>query len=160
MTHKRPRAVIDLRRKKFGELTALKHAGRSKRRAVQWLCECSCGERIVVEGDRLRSGQKKTCGRNNHYPKKACRPQFRRAYRGEYRVWQAIKQRCLNTTNKLYKLYGRKGILIHLPWEKSFEQFITDLGARPSPRHVLRRLDTTANYVPGNVEWRIEGPAA
>ena len=153
MAHRRPKAISKLARKRFGELVALRQAGRSKRRLVQWLCECSCGEKVIVEGDRLRSGQKKTCGKNNHYPKKACRPQFRRAYKSEYRVWQNIKQRCLNTMNPLYKLYGKRGVMLHPAWEKSFEQFVADIGARPSKHHVLRRKNNAGNYEPGNVGW-------
>ena len=41
----------------FGELTVLEYLANS-----YWLCRCSCGEVIKVQGTRLRSGDKTSCG--------------------------------------------------------------------------------------------------
>ena len=148
----------NIRRLKFGELTAIRHAGLSPRRILKWLCQCSCGQQVIVEGDRLRSGQKRACGKNGHYAKRKAMPSGLKKFPAELRVWYSLKDRCFNKRSRRYKAYGRAGITLYDPWRNSFEAFLLAVGKRPSPRHVLRRLDTTGNYEPGNVEWRIEGP--
>lgn len=46
-----------------------------------------------------------------------------------------------------------KGTYICEQW-KEFEQFITDVEARPSSNHVFTRIDETKGYEPANVYWR------
>jgi len=53
----------DLTGMKFGKLTALYPIeNRTKKREVQWLCECECGEKIVVTTYNLSSGNVSSCG--------------------------------------------------------------------------------------------------
>ena len=52
---------LDLIGEKYGELTVIDFAG-IKNRHTTWLCECSCGNRLVVDVGRLRSGNTKSCG--------------------------------------------------------------------------------------------------
>lgn len=47
---------------KFGRLTVIERAGSNIRRAKTWLCECECGNQIVIAGDSLRRGNTKSCG--------------------------------------------------------------------------------------------------
>ncbi|KYG89136.1 hypothetical protein A0U40_14025 [[Bacillus] sp. KCTC 13219] len=49
----------DLTGQVFGELTALER--RDKKR-VAWLCQCSCGSKVVVTATNLRSGHTTSCG--------------------------------------------------------------------------------------------------
>lgn len=154
---KRPQTVADIRRLKFGELTALRLAGRSPRRVAKWFCRCSCGTTVIVEGDRLRRGTRLACGKNGHYAKRKTLAPGLRRFKAELATWYMLKTRCFNKRSAHYRNYGRAGITLDPKWLASFEQFLMDVGKRPSPRHVLRRLDNTGNYVPGNVEWRIEG---
>ena len=59
-------AKIDLTNKKFGRLQVLKQADNIKtpngRSHVAWLCECECGNQIVVRGDNVRNGHTISCG--------------------------------------------------------------------------------------------------
>lgn len=155
---KRPKAIEDIRRKKYGELTALRHAGRSKRGTVLWLCECTCGETVIIDGNFLRNGTRKTCGKKGHWPKKRLTNPYLHHYcKAEYRAWAAIKSACYNKRHRDYPTTGKLKIGMYEPWRTSFEQFLLGVGKRPSPRHVLRRLNTSGSFVPGNMRWTVPG---
>jgi len=71
----------------------------------------------------------------------------------EYAAWSGIWSRCTNPNKSDYKNYGGRGISVSDRW-KSFEQFLVDVGERPSPQHSLDRYpDNDGNYEPGNVRW-------
>jgi hypothetical protein len=60
--------------------------------------------------------------------------------------------RCENTTTDAYPWYGGRGIKVCDRW-RTFENFLADLGERPSKDHTLERGDVNGNYEPGNVRW-------
>jgi hypothetical protein len=70
-----------------------------------------------------------------------------------YYCWQAMKKRCLSPRDIGYQRYGGRGISVHKAWISSFEQFIADIGPRPSLAHSIDRIDNDGNYEPGNVRW-------
>jgi hypothetical protein len=69
-----------------------------------------------------------------------------------YNSWDSIKDRCLCPTNKDYPLYGGRGVTICNRW-LSFENFLTDMGERPSGKTADRYPNKNGNYEPGNVRW-------
>ncbi len=72
----------------------------------------------------------------------------------EYSAWVAMKIRCTNAETPIYQRYGAVGIGVCARWSASFEDFLEDLGPRPSARHSLDRFpDRRGNYEPGNVRW-------
>ncbi len=68
-----------------------------------------------------------------------------------YNSWRAMLDRCHNHKHRSFRYYGAKGIRVCERW-RSFENFIADLGPRPSPRHSLERPNG-GPYAPGNVIW-------
>lgn len=73
----------------------------------------------------------------------------------EYMAWENMKSRCYNKKFRLYKNYGGRGIVVCATWNgpQGFDNFLRDVGPRPSSAHSLDRVDNDGNYEPGNVRW-------
>ncbi len=72
----------------------------------------------------------------------------------ECRAWHHMIQRCYWKTHKYYDHYGGRGINVCKRWRDSFENFLSDVGARPSSLHSLGRIDNDGSYTPKNVVWQ------
>jgi hypothetical protein len=71
----------------------------------------------------------------------------------EYRSWQHMKNRCYNTKDALYQRWGGKGITVCERWKDSFENFLSDMGLKPSQEYSLDRNDNSLGYYPDNCRW-------
>lgn len=71
----------------------------------------------------------------------------------EYRVWIGIRRRCFDPSREKYHLYGGRGITVCQRWNESFDDFLSDMGHRPSPKHQIDRINTDGNYEPSNCRW-------
>lgn len=146
---------IDLTGKTFGcwtVLSPLEDSGKKKK--SKWLCKCACGREVAVSGSNLRYGKTKSCGCKMV---KLSKERFtlhgytaNGAKSPEYRAYQNARQRCIDSRRREYKNYGGRGIKFLF---KNFEDFITDIGDRPSARHSLDRIDNEGHYERGNVRW-------
>lgn len=76
----------------------------------------------------------------------------REARTSEYHTWTSMRQRCRNPRNQAFKHYGGRGILVCKRWD-SFDNFIADMGPKPSPEHTIEREDVNGNYEPPNCVW-------
>ena len=71
----------------------------------------------------------------------------------EFRVWVAMRSRCMSPQDPAYPDYGGRGIKVCERWDE-FEVFLSDMGYRPSDKHSIDRYpDNDGNYEPGNCRW-------
>lgn len=149
-------------RSKFGMLT-VKHEvvgsyvpsnGTYRRNVV---CLCDCGEIAEVEVQRLKRGITKSCG---CYGRAVVAERSRKHGHSaggkrtpEYAAWKDAKARCYIKSVNNYDNYGGRGIRMCQRWLDSFDNFLEDMGQRPSISHSLDRIDVDGNYEPGNCRW-------
>jgi hypothetical protein len=64
-----------------------------------------------------------------------------------YRIWTGMKQRV-----KSKPAYTSKGIKVCDRW-RVFQNFLCDMGERPSALHSIERINSLGNYEPANCKW-------
>ena len=141
------KGLFNLKGMVFGQLTVLKLLSYRHKNRRMWLCQCTCmcaqtGKltEIAVRHDYLlhTNNPKTHCGcLNRGLP--TLHPR-------EYHIWNSMIRRCTVPTQVAYEQYGGRGIRVCDRWMESFENFLTDMGKRPSPKHSLDRVDPDGNY--------------
>ncbi len=137
----------------FGRLTVIKFFGTNGANRALWICKCRCGKTKTILSDSLVSGRTKSCGCLNVEQIKKAKTTHGYANKiPEYRIWKSMTGRCNNKNNESFNNYGGRGIRVCRRWLK-FENFLLDMGKRPSKNHSIDRLNNDDGYSKNNCRW-------
>lgn len=147
---------------RVGKLTVIERAenkievAKSGKRSVraQWLCQCDCGDRVIVSGHNLNKALQNPEGKAGT---RSCgclmgkKEKHGQSKSDTYVTWRSMIQRCTNPNFTSYQTYGGRGIEVCDKWH-TFEGFYEDMGDRP-PSLTLERRDTNKGYFKDNCYW-------
>ena len=137
--------------KKYGRLVIVEDSlmGGNKR-SIEAICDC--GKKVNVRLNYLRSGHSKSCGcyRSEKVTDENTTHNMSRT--SEYHCWATMIQRCTNPNNQKYLYYGGRGISVSKEW-RSFQNFIKDMGLKPSKHLSIDRINNDGNYCKENCRW-------
>lgn len=137
---------IDVTGARFCYLIAEKFVECHKGEAL-WQCRCDCGNTINVTYSTLKRYQRKSCGcvsfNGTHKQSKT----------RLYKIWKAMRKRCSNPNDPVYRWYGQKGITVCNEWAKfvNFKNWAYENGYNDNLS--IERKNPAWNYCPENCEW-------
>jgi hypothetical protein len=150
----------DLTGRAFGRLTVIKQMPSVKAKSM-WLCRCECGEERIVRGTHLTWVRIRSCGclkreQSREVMKNRAKLRERphnyidgRGDTPEYGIWHQMMRRCYDKNHVGWEHYGGRGIRV-CQLLQDFQNFIIDLGSRPSDEHSLGRINNERGY---NCGW-------
>ncbi len=152
-------AYIDISGKRFGRLVVLHRVDSPKfhmKKITYFLCKCDCGNNIITRSSAIQSNHTKSCG---CYKSDIKRQQCKNIWTTHgmtqsktYKTWAGIKRRCNNKNDKRYPDYGGRGIKVCSRWNR-FENFLIDMGEKPTPNYSIERIDNNKGYNKNNCVW-------
>jgi hypothetical protein len=150
-TIKKPNNYVNVKSgDRYGMLTIVSEAESTYdnrgRRLRYFNTICDCGNSKIGNLNYIRSGRLKSCGIKHN--KGNYKHGGRRS--PEYNIWTLMLKRCNNKNDLAYKNYGGRGIAVGF---SSFEEFISEVGCRPSKDYSIDRIDNDLGYISGNVKW-------
>lgn len=145
----------------FGDLAVIREVEpriyKSGQVTRQFLVKCSCGTEVKKTLAGLSSGESSHCGCKKGERLSKAQITHGETTEGiqstEYQAYASMRARCLNQNNPAFYLYGGRGIKICDSWLESFDNFLRDMGRRPTQHHSLDRIDGDGDYEPSNVRW-------
>ena len=138
----------DLSGRRFGKLDVREYRGASK-----WFCRCDCGSERIVDTRALNAGQT-SCGCAKVERAGNLKRSHGKHDTPEYKVWKGMIARCETPSATGYADYGGRGITVCDRWRHSFENFLSDMGPRPTSQHQIdRHPDNDGPYAPHNCRW-------
>lgn len=139
--------------KTFGRLTVFAEgpfyfAPFSKGKIRRFYCDCECGNRVLVQKNRLLIGSTRSCG----CLRSQGRGGYKTIYAELYRKYKGAKSRCNNPNNSSFKHYGGRGI--KFLFKNGFVEFCNyclELGWASGFQ--IDRKDNNGNYERGNLRF-------
>jgi hypothetical protein len=123
-----PHNFRDLTGRHLLGMTVLHQVGVDAYGHSRWLCQKPDGSQAVRFGSHLTGASSSP----------------------ERGVWWAMIHRCRPNG---HPDYGARGIRVCPRWLESFDNFMADMGPRPSKEHSLDRIGANSDYTPENCRW-------
>lgn len=153
---------VDLSGKKFGRLLVISRAENLNGR-VTWLCSCDCGNKKIVQANKLANGHTKSCGcllpdRNRQRLKRHGHA-AKNKQSLTYSTYLGMHTRCENENAINFERYGGAGVDVCERWKSGegnlsgFECFLKDMGERPALEYSIDRIDNSKGYDVNNCRW-------
>ena len=136
----------------FGRLTVMEVLVREKGQRLMCIVQCSCGSPPrITKVEYLLAGTL-SCGCYQVEHARAVRTVHGAYQSPEHNTWKQMRARCNNPRCPKYKDYGGRGIAICKRWLQSFNDFLLDMGHKPSRTHTIDRIDNNHGYDCGHCD--------
>ena len=142
----------DITGHKFNKLTVAGLPYRNGRK-IFVRCICECGREKSFRKDSIKSGKSKSCGFGNGKSRRTHGNSIGYGQSREYAAYHSMIQRCYNRKAQGYHNYGGRDIRVCGHWKDGFENFLSDMGKKPTSQHSIDKDDVNADYCPSNCRW-------
>ncbi len=126
------------------ETGVIERRNNTMQKALYGVFKCgNCGERVELSYAKTRKYKHCSHCKGIKHGMSKTRP---------YSIWRGMRDRCDNSKNKKFHIYGGKGIKVCDRWQE-FENFWNDMKDGYSEEMTIDRENSSKNYSPDNCRW-------